>query len=226
LHLFVRANVFTQSAVAFFFECSGSARDPLQIHFDACRRNAFLAASAALLLSPGEVKRDYSHVSDAADAHVKTVKALENGVEPGPYNRGSGRSYSMREVISSAERVAGLKVPGSMQRKRAKILAGSTNSSDRRDDPDSLDLASPGCGLERCRSRGKEFSGSPAGVIRPAKGRVSMAFSKRLLQDGRIACHTMTWVAFALAAVPAAVMLALFVAILDRQDVQDLRHHR
>lgn len=97
-------------------------------------------------------------------------------------------------------------------------------SSDRRDDPDSLGLAGRSCGLERCR--GKEFSGSPAGVIRSAKGRVPIAFLKRLLQGGGIGLHTLTWVVFALAAVPAAVMLALFVAILDRHDVQDLRHHR
>jgi len=126
----------------------------------------------------------------------------------------------MREIISSAEQ----KVPVSMQGKRAKSLAGSTNSADRRDDPDGLGLAGLGCGLER--SRGKEFSGSPAGVIGPAKSRVAAAFLKRLLQDGRIACHTIAWVAFALAAVPATVVLALFAAILDRHDVQELRHHR
>jgi hypothetical protein len=173
-----------------------------------------------------EVRRDYIHVSGVADAHVKTFKALENGVEPGPYNRGNGRGYSMQEVISSAEQGAGLNVPVSMLRKRAKSLAGSHKFLDRRNDPHSLGLQGPRCGLEHCCSCGKEFSGSLAGVIRPAKGRVSIAFLKRLLQVGRIACHTITWVAFALAAVPAAVLLALFVAILDRQDVQDLRHHR
>jgi hypothetical protein len=53
-----------------------------------------------------------------------------------------------------------------------------------------------------------------------------MAFLKRILQHGRIACHALAWVTVALAAVPAAVLLAIFVAILDRQDVQDLRQHR
>ena len=59
----------------------------------------------------GTCLRDYIHVSDLADAHVKALEALRSGAPSGAYNLGNGRGFSVREVISAAEKATGLKVP-------------------------------------------------------------------------------------------------------------------
>jgi UDP-arabinose 4-epimerase len=59
----------------------------------------------------GTCIRDYIHVTDLADAHVKALKALEEGAPSGAYNLGLGRGFSVQEVIATAEQVTGLTVP-------------------------------------------------------------------------------------------------------------------
>jgi UDP-arabinose 4-epimerase len=59
----------------------------------------------------GTAVRDYVHVSDLADAHVR---ALEHPGPPGDmraYNLGAGQGVSVREVVAAVERVGGRKVP-------------------------------------------------------------------------------------------------------------------
>ncbi|BCV20681.1 NAD-dependent epimerase/dehydratase family protein [Moorella sp. Hama-1] len=55
--------------------------------------------------------RDYIHVDDLAAAHVLALEALEQGSPKAAYNLGSGRGYSVLEVIRAAEKVTGKKVP-------------------------------------------------------------------------------------------------------------------
>jgi UDP-glucose-4-epimerase GalE len=67
----------------------------------------------------GTCLRDYIHVSDLADAHVK---ALETLVETGvcaAYNLGTGRPHSVRDVIDAVERITGRKVPWTLAPRRA-----------------------------------------------------------------------------------------------------------
>jgi UDP-arabinose 4-epimerase len=59
----------------------------------------------------GTCIRDYIHVSDLADAHVKALQALEGGAPSCAYNLGNGCGFSVRQVIDTAERVTGLRVP-------------------------------------------------------------------------------------------------------------------
>jgi UDP-arabinose 4-epimerase len=59
----------------------------------------------------GTCERDYIHVSDLAAAHVKAVQHLERTEASFEMNLGTGRAYSVLEVISAIERVAGKKVP-------------------------------------------------------------------------------------------------------------------
>jgi UDP-glucose 4-epimerase len=54
--------------------------------------------------------RDYVHVDDLADAHIAAMRAIEPG-KPLFCNLGTGRGFSVREVIATAERVTGRKVP-------------------------------------------------------------------------------------------------------------------
>jgi UDP-glucose-4-epimerase GalE len=55
----------------------------------------------------GTCIRDYVHVTDLADAHVRAVDALLAGRSLGARNLGTGRGYSNREVIAAVERVTG-----------------------------------------------------------------------------------------------------------------------
>lgn len=59
----------------------------------------------------GTAIRDYIHVTDLADAHVKALEYLKSGGKSGALNLGTGQGYSVREVIQMAEKVTGKKVP-------------------------------------------------------------------------------------------------------------------
>src|SRR5688572_4946115 len=54
--------------------------------------------------------RDYIHVEDLADAHIAAMERLTAG-EPIYCNLGTGRGFSVKEIIATAERVTGKKVP-------------------------------------------------------------------------------------------------------------------
>jgi UDP-glucose 4-epimerase len=55
--------------------------------------------------------RDYIHVMDLIGAHVLALQHLREGGEPSIFNVGYGRGFSVRDVISVAERVSGRTIP-------------------------------------------------------------------------------------------------------------------
>lgn len=57
----------------------------------------------------GTCIRDYIHVCDLSDAHVRVLDALEQG--SCRYNVGIGHGYSVREVLDSVRRVTGHPLP-------------------------------------------------------------------------------------------------------------------
>jgi UDP-glucose-4-epimerase GalE len=59
----------------------------------------------------GTCIRDYIHVTDLAQAHIAAVEALCAGSESKKYNVGTGRGFSVKEVLAAVERVTGKKVP-------------------------------------------------------------------------------------------------------------------
>jgi UDP-glucose-4-epimerase GalE len=59
----------------------------------------------------GTCIRDYVHVADLADAHVRALRYLESGGESTAINLGTGTGYSVKEVLAAAEAAAGLPVP-------------------------------------------------------------------------------------------------------------------
>ena len=59
----------------------------------------------------GTAIRDYIHVADLADAHVRALGYLGAGGENGAMNLGTGQGCSVRQVIAAVERVAGRPVP-------------------------------------------------------------------------------------------------------------------
>ncbi len=59
----------------------------------------------------GTCIRDYIHVSDLADAHVKALEALQGSASSSAaYNLGNGLGFSVREVIRAVEEVSGVAV--------------------------------------------------------------------------------------------------------------------
>jgi UDP-glucose 4-epimerase len=57
----------------------------------------------------GTCVRDYIHVTDLADAHLRALHALDRGSRT--YNLGNGQGYSVREVIEVAREVTGHAIP-------------------------------------------------------------------------------------------------------------------
>jgi UDP-glucose-4-epimerase GalE len=58
----------------------------------------------------GTCIRDYVHVTDLADAHVRSLEYLLAGAASVALNLANARGYSVREVIAAAEDVTGLPV--------------------------------------------------------------------------------------------------------------------
>ena len=59
----------------------------------------------------GTCLRDYVHVTDLADAHIRALRRLEQGGASAAYNVGTERPSSVREVLAAVERVTGRAVP-------------------------------------------------------------------------------------------------------------------
>jgi UDP-glucose 4-epimerase len=59
----------------------------------------------------GTCVRDYVHVSDLAEAHIRAVESLMNGGPSAKFNVGTGSGKSVFEVIKAVEEVTGTKVP-------------------------------------------------------------------------------------------------------------------
>ncbi|WP_430494471.1 UDP-glucose 4-epimerase GalE [Rossellomorea marisflavi] len=58
----------------------------------------------------GTCIRDYIHVTDLANAHIKSLEALLEGrFSKNTFNLGNGKGYSVKEVIDTCERITNLK---------------------------------------------------------------------------------------------------------------------
>src|SRR5262249_24870476 len=69
--------------------------------------------------SDGSAIRDYVHVMDLADAHLRALEHLGNGTASQAINLGTGHGHSVRAVIDTVSRVGGRKVPLDLARRRA-----------------------------------------------------------------------------------------------------------
>jgi UDP-glucose-4-epimerase GalE len=67
----------------------------------------------------GTCLRDYIHVADLADGHVRALDYLQRGGGSTAINLGTGRAFSVREVIAAAARVTGRRIPVHEDARRA-----------------------------------------------------------------------------------------------------------
>ena len=59
----------------------------------------------------GTCIRDYVHVEDLADAHIRALDYLESGEKTTAINLGTGKGSSVREVIDAARAASGVDIP-------------------------------------------------------------------------------------------------------------------
>ncbi|HED66900.1 MAG TPA: UDP-glucose 4-epimerase GalE, partial [Planctomycetes bacterium] len=67
----------------------------------------------------GTCVRDYVHVEDLADAHLRALKLLRSGVETIACNLGTGDGMTVREIIDTAREVTGHEIPAEVAPRRA-----------------------------------------------------------------------------------------------------------
>lgn len=82
---------------------------PLTIDAVLGRRSALKLFGTDYPTRDGSCVRDYIHVTDLADAHIRALAQIDH--RSVTYNIGNGQGYSNLEVIQSVERVSGRKVP-------------------------------------------------------------------------------------------------------------------
>lgn len=77
----------------------------------------------------GTCIRDYIHVMDLADAHIKALEYLQEGGKSDVFNLGNGQGFSVREVIETAKEVTGKDITAEEVERRAgdpPVLVGSS----------------------------------------------------------------------------------------------------
>jgi UDP-glucose 4-epimerase len=67
--------------------------------------------------------RDYIHVVDLAQGHVKALLRLADAPGLAAYNLGTGRGYSVLEMVQAFERVNGVRVPYQIVERRPGDIA-------------------------------------------------------------------------------------------------------
>ena len=84
---------------------------PLLLHAAADPSQPFTINGHDYPTADGTCIRDYIHVSDLADAHVAALRLLLQGGESGAINIGTGRGWSLRELVEIAGRITGVRIP-------------------------------------------------------------------------------------------------------------------
>ncbi|MBE6226879.1 MAG: UDP-glucose 4-epimerase GalE [Bacteroidales bacterium] len=86
----------------------------------AVKKRAYLGVFGGDYNTPdGTGIRDFIHVVDLARGHVAALSAIERKCGLGIYNLGTGRGYSVLEVVKTFEKVNGVSVPYQMMPRRA-----------------------------------------------------------------------------------------------------------
>ena len=67
--------------------------------------------------------RDYIHVVDLAKGHVKALKKIEEKAGLSLYNLGTGKGYSVLDIVKNFEAATGVKVPYSIKPRRPGDIA-------------------------------------------------------------------------------------------------------
>jgi UDP-glucose 4-epimerase len=92
---------------------------PLALQVAAGQRESLTVYGEDYPTPDGTCLRDYVHVSDLADAHVRALAHLERDGASSSFNVGTERPSSVREVVAAVERVTGRTVNRTAAPRRA-----------------------------------------------------------------------------------------------------------
>ena len=96
------------------------------------RRGALKVFGTDYPTPDGTCVRDYIHINDLADAHLRALDYLHKNEDNLAVNLGTGTGYSIREVLDTIEEVTSLKVPAEDAPRRPgdppKLIADSTKA--------------------------------------------------------------------------------------------------
>ena len=102
---------------------------PLMLDAVAGKRPALTVFGTDYPTPDGTCVRDYVHVTDLADAHVLGLRRLLDGKGNGVFCLGTGRGFSVREVIEASRMVTNREVPVVIGDRRAGDAAALVSSS-------------------------------------------------------------------------------------------------
>lgn len=91
---------------------------PLAIHAVLGRRAGFSILGDDYPTRDGTCVRDYVHVLDLADAHVRAVGRLIAGDAGGAFNLGTGDGATVREIVTAVEKASGRAFPVTVAARR------------------------------------------------------------------------------------------------------------
>ena len=79
----------------------------------------------------GTCVRDYVHVSDLVDAHIRGLKYLQSGKGSAVFNLGTGHGFSVQEVMDAVQKETGISLPAKDGPRRAGDCASLVSGSAR-----------------------------------------------------------------------------------------------
>ncbi len=131
-----------------YFNAAGAARDgtlgehhdpethliPLVLQVAAGTRTEILVFGDDYDTPDGTCIRDYIHVEDLADAHLRALAKLQGGETKLFVNLGTGHGFSVKEVIETARKVTGRPIAAKIVARREgdppRLIAGGTRAFD------------------------------------------------------------------------------------------------
>jgi UDP-glucose-4-epimerase GalE len=144
---YARAYGFRIAALR-YFNAAGAARDgslgevhvpethliPLVLQVALGQRERIALFGDDYPTPDGTCVRDYIHVEDLADAHLRALAALQGGASTLAVNLGTGTGYSVREVVEVARRITGRPIPSVVAARRPGdppiLVSGGTRARD------------------------------------------------------------------------------------------------
>ena len=107
---------------------------PLVLDVARGRREAVEIYGSDYATPDGTCVRDYVHVEDLADAHLRALAQLQAGRSGLACNLGTGRGYSVCEIVEAARRVTGCEISEKLVGRRAgdppELVSGGSRARD------------------------------------------------------------------------------------------------
>lgn len=92
---------------------------PLILQVPLKRRESIYVFGDDYETKDGTCIRDYIHVNDLADAHIRALQYLYDGNPSDVFNLGNGEGYSVLEIINAAKEVTQLPIQITIDKRRA-----------------------------------------------------------------------------------------------------------